>query len=163
MITRLRTCCSDSHSGEKSNQCDQCDYRCILAGRQFEEPCDHHTSHLLLGFMAEPIGHWKSLEKSGLFENGPFTLKGPGLWAPVLILLSRARGRYFEHQVFPALIQNICSGEYFVKPGSLGSSPFLFAQLWYALYASFMPPLSAMFSPWVLIPLRLMETGGLAV
>ena len=105
---------------------------------------DHQTSHLLLGFMAEPIGHWKSLEKSGLFENGPFTLdkqnrfrrgsrnkeklpekiaqhpltpwqptkkivnlKGPGLWAPVLILLSRARGRYFEHQVFPALIQNI--------------------------------------------------------
>ena len=35
--------------------------------------------------------------------------------------------------------------------------------LLYALYASFIPPLSAIFSPWVLIPFRLMLTGGLAV
>ena len=88
---------------------------------------------------------------------------------------------------------------YAANPGSLGSAPFLFAQLekifcnldfenvfeienvfaqlekniviltllqhylLYALYASFIPPLSAIFSPWVLIPFRLMLTGGLAV
>jgi hypothetical protein len=45
-----------------------------------------------------------------------------------------------------------CSGEYWVRPGSSCSSGILSRYLRYARKASWSPPLSAMFSPCVLIP-----------
>jgi hypothetical protein len=61
-------------------------------------------------------------------------------------------GLYLLHQTLAALIQNICRCEY-GRPGKRPSAPFLTTQELYARYASLIPPLSAMFSPWVLMPL----------
>lgn len=59
--------------------------------------------------------------------------------------------RYTEHHVCAADSQNNCCGVE-SNPGSFGSAPLARTHSRYALYDSLMPPLSAIFSPWVLIP-----------
>lgn len=59
--------------------------------------------------------------------------------------------RYTEHHVCAADSQNSCCGVE-SNPGNFGSGPLVRTHSRYALYDSLMPPLSAIFSPWVLIP-----------
>lgn len=82
----------------------------------------YQTSHLFSEFMGEPRGQLKSREKSLMFDNGPSTRNWAGECTPVVILIFIDSGRYTEHQVCAAEIQNSCSGEY-SRPGSDGSAP----------------------------------------
>lgn len=69
----------------------------------------------------------------------------------MMMELSYLPVRYTEHHVCAADSQNSCCG---VKsnPGNFGSGPLVRTHSRYALYDSLMPPLSAIFSPCVLIP-----------
>lgn len=130
----------------------------MLKGLKIVPRCDgaelltHHTLHLFTGFILEPSGHLKSLLKSSKLENGPITRNWPGESKPVVMWVFRVSNRYLEHHMLAALIQNICSGVYSCRPGSLSSTLLCFAHSLYALYEFFTPPLSAMFSHCVLMP-----------
>lgn len=112
----------------------------------------HHTIHLSLGFIGLPDSHWKSLAKSSELLSDPMTRYLSGAWIPFRMRMRMYSVRSIEHHVCAADIQNICSGVYCCKPGSRDSRPYFVDHFLYALYANLMPPLSAMFSPCVLMP-----------
>lgn len=108
--------------------------------------------HFWCGFIGEPNLQLKSRENSCEFEIEPITRYLSGAWTPFKILKRMYSVRSIEHQVCAAEIQNICSGEYWCNPGRRFSIPFFFVHFLYALYENLSPPLSAMFSPWELMP-----------
>lgn len=85
----------------------------------------YHTSHLCSGFMGDPKGQAKSLEKCLELLNGPTVRNLAGEWNPFKTCNLRAALLVFAHQVFAADIQNSCLGEN-SNPGSFCSEPFLF-------------------------------------
>ena len=65
--------------------------------RQF----NYHREHFLLGFIAEPSGHWKALLKSSEFPRVAATLSLEGGWGLVTILLTSYCSLLSLHHTWP--------------------------------------------------------------
>jgi len=61
----------------------------------------HATSyqrrHLLLGFILDPAGHPKALEKSSLFTSVPMTLIGEGLCVRMVLIAADSGVLWVHH------------------------------------------------------------------
>lgn len=105
----------------------------------------YQISHLAIGFIFDPTGQLKSFAKSFKLLNGPSTRNSFGGCSSVLIWFTRYSVVETVHIIWADAIQNMCCWLY-LRPGKTPSGPLRFAHRLYALYASFAPPVSAIFS-----------------
>ena len=94
--------------------------------------------------MYESLGHWKAFWKSWLFCKVPWTLATAGEWGSPSSWLTKDPIVLVSHQTLAKATKNSWSSVKSWSPGRrllvLICSSFL--NFWYALYASFKPPLS---------------------
>ena len=100
--------------GEQSFAASPGHHTCDILNRPDLQKTWKFTWHLFSfgGFMFDPIGQLKSLEKSSMLENGPWTRNWSGEWTPVRTRSLRAFGRYLAHHTFAAetlkqLVRNV--------------------------------------------------------